>query len=1508
MADDNKRKIDTNLSDTEFQTIPHLQDGTNLDGFKRIGVFVVRDPIGLAPGDYFLTNYISSIGGARRAVQIVENVITGTQQFRAKADGGWTSWATRAAGGIANTNISVSATSNSVSVESDTGNDATIAAANGTLAGVMSASDYTKLAGIEAGATADQSGSEIVSAIDTQLGSADWRASSGAGSTNLSTTRNATTVTVASDTGTDATLPAADATDAGVMTAAQFSKLSGIEAGATADQTGSEIVSAIDTQLGSADWRASSGAGSTNLSTTRNATTVTVASDTGTDATLPAADATDAGVMTAAQFSKLSGIEAGATADQTGSEIVSAIDTQLGSTGWRGAGTTNLGYSADADSVQITSDTGSDVDILAATNSSAGVMAATDKSHLDSLYALIGNIPSVPSRVFNVLNYGALPDGGSAAAATNRTAFENAILAAEAAGGGQIYAPRGTYYISYGGAASVGGVRLRSNMHLVGDGMGITTIKAADIGNNDMAGLVRTQSGIENTNIVVRDLTIDGNKGEQTGWANIICFFAGVTPDDRVHMDRDIWCINVECKNGKNGTTGSSNLTRGYGFDPHEVVDRFVAVNCIAHDCERDGFVLDGVLNFQLIGCKSWNSGRHNFNFITTTFNGEVVGCHAWDCGQLGTGNNFTVQSNSSNITFTGCRSRNALENGFRIRAGDVVTNTYVKMVGCFIENSQKNGLQLTGAAYNTIQNCTFYNNSQAGNFVYFDISLDEDDGDTGVLRGASFNVIQGNLAYRDGVVGPKSAYRESDTATVLPHDNYFSWNEAYNIGGSTGYQYSKYHDTLPATAVRDRGYLDVYNVKDHGAKGDGVTDDGAAIRDLVDVIVVRGGGVLYFPNGHYMVSPPGTAASTGYIAIPNTVSVLGESMDHTIIEGMTTSVSMTGVLRTKSGQQCVGTFFENISLIGPSTTNSVDIPVLYIGDTSLQAQKISVRNVSVSRGQNGASSGGYGIRLSNVAKAVLDNVNSTSNERDGIYVEGCVAIKAINCISTNNSRHGILVDSSTDVDVVSPYCNGNVTNGILMQGDNMVNVRVVGGGVHSSGEDGVRIRRSNLTFLTDCAVLGVSITNNGRDGVSTAGAHRNRIEGCTFVNNGQTTTNTYNDVSLEKDSTFTATLSEYNVVSNNTMFAAATNKTKYAISESALAGDNNKFIGNYGSGQVTSFYNIVGANTHKLDWTNIPAAGGSGHIQYRDATGYLAGGANFTYDAANSRAIASNGLQINNAVGGIPASSGVLIQADSYGAFSVPSWTNIAGDTTRLSRGFPGNITIVTPANIGATTVNTLGGSFTLTGAVGRAFASTNKLTSARRVGFDTTTTPGTITSVLPSSGNYCWRGNAVGLGGFFYEILFGFVAGTPTNDSKGFFGLSGTTTSLVSAGAAINVTANYIGLAKTTGDSGLSLIGNDNSGTGASLYTFTTAANDFSGGTARLFRFVLYAPANSSSIYFNLDNVITGVSEGGSVTGANLPSNGSMLSPHLTFTNGGDGVNNQWDFIGMYLENRGL
>ncbi|MFK7692167.1 glycosyl hydrolase family 28-related protein [Paenibacillus sp. HJGM_3] len=62
-------------------------------------------------------------------------------------------------------------------------------------------------------------------------------------------------------------------------------------------------------------------------------------------------------------------------------------------------------------------------------------------------------------------------------------------------------------------------------------------------------------------------------------------------------------------------------------------------------------------------------------------------------------------------------------------------------------------------------------------------------------------------------------------------------------------------------------------NVKWFGAKGDGVTDDMAAIQRTIDAASARGGGTVFLPQGTYIVSPSGQ----NRIMLRSNVDILGE-------------------------------------------------------------------------------------------------------------------------------------------------------------------------------------------------------------------------------------------------------------------------------------------------------------------------------------------------------------------------------------------------------------------------------------------------------------------------------------------------------------------------------------------------------------------------------------------------------------------------------------------------------
>tara|TARA_A100001391_G_scaffold95064_2_gene62955 strand:- start:803 stop:4657 length:3855 start_codon:yes stop_codon:yes gene_type:complete len=170
--------------------------------------------------------------------------------------------------------VSSTMITNGTIVDADINASAAIAgsklqAASGSNAGSMSASDKTKLDGIEASATADQTAAEIRTLVE-------------------------------------------NATDSNVFTDADHTKLDGIETSATADQTAAEIRTLVES-------------------------------------------ATDSNVFTDADHSKLNAIEANATADQTDAEIRAAVEAASDSNVFTDADHSKLnGIEASADVTDAT--------------------------------------------------------------------------------------------------------------------------------------------------------------------------------------------------------------------------------------------------------------------------------------------------------------------------------------------------------------------------------------------------------------------------------------------------------------------------------------------------------------------------------------------------------------------------------------------------------------------------------------------------------------------------------------------------------------------------------------------------------------------------------------------------------------------------------------------------------------------------------------------------------------------------------------------------------------------------------------------------------------------------------------------------------------------------------------------------------------------------------------------------------------------------------------------------
>jgi polygalacturonase len=158
-------------------------------------------------------------------------------------------------------------------------------------------------------------------------------------------------------------------------------------------------------------------------------------------------------------------------------------------------------------------------------------------------------------------------------------------------------------------------------------------------------------------------------------------------------------------------------------------------------------------------------------------------------------------------------------------------------------------------------------------------------------------------------------------------------------------------------------------NVKDKGAKGDGVTDDTAAIQAAIDQVYSLGGGEVYMPKGTYAAQ---------FISLKDRVALRGAGEEASII-----------ILHANAPDIADNAL---VTAYGPMTVENLTINA----DYGVQVRTRMVHALWVKPGSHGfvekcsiKSKSGYGIYISNGANSVVirDNHIIGSSAPAGIYI-----------------------------------------------------------------------------------------------------------------------------------------------------------------------------------------------------------------------------------------------------------------------------------------------------------------------------------------------------------------------------------------------------------------------------------------------------------------------------------------------------------------------------------------
>lgn len=204
-----------------------------------------------------------------------------------------------------------------------------------------------------------------------------------------------------------------------------------------------------------------------------------------------------------------------------------------------------------------------------------------------------------------------------------------------------------------------------------------------------------------------------------------------------------------------------------------------------------------------------------------------------------------------------------------------------------------------------------------------------------------------------------------------------------------------------PAGAVarsiesKDRDFI---SVKDFGAKGDGTTDDTAAVQTAITAISEsqsRRGATLYFPRGHYKLTD--TLTLTSYVT-DNAINIalVGEGWLSTWLDFSSMTGAKDGIYVPNDQQVTIRGFYVK----GSNNANTRD--GIRFGSTAGGSNAVSIFDISDVRVQ---AWGRDGVSHYNSYMGAMTRVYAIANLRDGFRMDGFhTSLTFRNCYARSNT------------------------------------------------------------------------------------------------------------------------------------------------------------------------------------------------------------------------------------------------------------------------------------------------------------------------------------------------------------------------------------------------------------------------------------------------------------------------------------------------------------------------
>ncbi len=501
------------------------------------------------------------------------------------------------------------------------------------------------------------------------------------------------------------------------------------------------------------------------------------------------------------------------------------------------------------------------------------------------------------------------------------------------------------------------------------------------------------------------------------------------------------------------------NAAAGILFDSDAADDHLV--HCTLYN-NNDNIVIKGASQ-QITGCHTYNAARYNIFFDGGGSRTKIANCKIEGAGQHGV-NIDSTNGGYSDIQITG--------NGFSTN-GDSIDNTYDHII---IQGPFSNGVARTMIVGNVFS----HKSSVSPNKCRYGINLSGSCAQGTVIVSNSFAA---SPQFNIGTVQIATAPVNNNGSTSLP---------AYIRGNANAFD-------EPA------GYY--INVKEapYNARGNGSTDDTAAIQAALDAVPSTGG-VVYLPPGQYEIS------ATLIITQDNTTLIgagagnrigatqVGTGSRIEAAAGVTGSVIR--VQRTANDRTVYGVKIQDLAIDGDSIGTNVD-GILF------RSVKGQIHNVTVNNCTgNGIRVQGYGGWPAERNKFIASD--SGYNTAAGIYFDSDAADNMItNCVFMQN-QDGLLTTQSSITATSSAFASNTRYGAYLNNAGSRS--RFVGCRFQQNAHHGL-ILDSATTGFSDVSITGCifntngTFTNNTYDhliltGLSSNAISRVVVTGCNFLYN----------------------------------------------------------------------------------------------------------------------------------------------------------------------------------------------------------------------------------------------------------------------------------------------------------------------------------------------------------------------------------------------------------------------